>query len=379
MTLVGPLEYRVGSPGSRFEINTPALVLDLEALERNIARMAEAMKAFGRGLRPHAKSHKSTRIARMQIGAGALGVCCATLDEAEIMAAAGLTGIMITSPVTTRAKLHRLMELVAHAPDTMIVADNADNVEALSLAARAAGVTLAVLVDIELGFGRTGVTTIEALEALTCQVIAARNLKFAGLQAYGGHLQHLPEYGVRLKRTREANDFVARAVERLHASGIAVPLISGGGTGTHAIDARMGPFTEIQAGSYVFMDADYNAIAYEADKSWPFEVSLLVQTAVISNNIKGTVTVDAGTKAFALNGPKPVVSTVSLLGSAYEFSGDEHGRIRLAAGSDRPKIGDRVELIVSHCDPTVAQYNAYHCVRGDILVDIWPIDARGRR
>ncbi len=380
MTLLGPLAYPVGRPGSRFEINTPALVLDLEALERNIDRMAGAMKAFGRNLRPHAKSHKSTRIARMQIEAGALGVCCATLDEAEVMAATGLTGIMITSPITTHTKLRRLMELVARAPDTMIVADNADNVAALSLAAKTAGVTLAVLVDIELGFGRTGVTTIEGVAALTRQVIAARNLKFAGLQAYGGHLQHLSEYGTRLRKTREANDFVSGAVERLHANGIAVPLISGGGTGTHAIDGRAGPFTEIQAGSYVLMDAEYNAIAYdEAHKTWPFEVSLFVQTAVISNNIAGTITVDAGTKALALNGPKPVVNTASLLGSTYEFSGDEHGRITLAAGSERPKIGDRLELVVSHCDPTVAQYDAYHCVRGDILADIWPIDARGRR
>jgi D-serine deaminase-like pyridoxal phosphate-dependent protein len=239
--------------------------------------------------------------------------------------------------------------------------------------------TLSVLIDLDLGFGRTGVSTIEALHSVAERVLIAKNLRFAGLQAYGGHLQHLPDYEVRLKKTREASNFVVGAMKYFHTNNIVVPLITGGGTGTHTIDGRAGPFTEIQAGSYVFMDAEYNAIAYEADEPWPFEVSLYVQAAVISNNVPRSVTVDAGTKAFALNGPKPLITTRSLSGSTYDFAGDEHGWITLAAGSEQPKIGDRSEFIVSHCDPTVALYDVYHCVRGNMLVDIWPIDARGRR
>lgn len=379
MPLRGPLAYPFGKPNSRFEINTPALVLDLDALERNIACMAKTMRAFGRNLRPHAKSHKCSRIGKMQIDAGALGVCCATLDEAEVMAAAGLPGIAITSPITARSKHPRLMEVLAQAPDTLIVVDNSENVDVLSQAATSANLTLSILIDLDLGFGRTGVSTMEALHSVAERVLTAKNLKFAGLQAYAGHLQHLPEYEFRLRKTREASNFVVSAIEYFHANNIVVPLITGGGTGTHTIDGRSGPFTEIQAGSYVFMDAEYNAIAYEANESWPFEVSLFVQTAVVSSNVPTLVTVDAGTKAFALNGPKPLVTTRSLSGSTYDFAGDEHGWIILAVGSEQPKIGDRLEFIASHCDPTVALYDMYHCVRGNVLVDLWPIDARGRR
>jgi D-serine deaminase-like pyridoxal phosphate-dependent protein len=379
MTLRGPLAYSFGEQDSRFEINTPALVLDLDALERNIARMTKTMRTFGRNLRPHAKSHKCSRIGKMQIDAGAIGICCATLDEAEVMAAAGLTGIVITSPITARPKLARLMEVVAEAPATLIVVDNTENVDALSDAAASANLKLSVLIDLDLGFGRTGVSTIEALHSVAGRVLTAKTLRFGGLQAYSGHLQHLPEYELRLRETHAANDFVHLAKKYFQTNNIAVPLITGGGTGTHAIDGRAGPFTEIQAGPYVFMDAEYKAIAYEGNEAWPFEVSLFVQTAVVSNNTPAWVTVDAGTKALAVNGPKPLITADSLLGSVYDFAGDEHGRVTLASESRPPKIGERLELVVSHCDPTIALYDSYHCVRGSLLVDLWPIDARGRR
>ena len=175
MPLRGPLAYPFGKPNSRFEINTPALVLDLDALERNIACMAKTMRAYGRNLRPHAKSHKCSRIGKMQIDAGALGVCCATLDEAEVMAAAGLPGIAITSPITARSKHPRLMEVLAQAPDTLIVVDNSENVDVLSQAATSAGLTLSILIDLDLGFGRTGVSTMEALHSVAERVLTAKN------------------------------------------------------------------------------------------------------------------------------------------------------------------------------------------------------------
>lgn len=378
-TNLAPIDYRFGESGSRREINTPALVLDLDAFERNIARMAQRMQSFDRKLRPHAKSHKCSRIAKAQIAAGAVGICCATLDEAEVMVANGVRAILITSPLTTDMKIARLAELVRQAPDTAVVVDNPDNASALARTARARGVLLPVLVDVELGFGRTGVLTVDDAEALARHIRGEEGLSYAGVQAYGGHLQHLASYEERLQTCRRAHGFIAEIVARLRSLGMPPALVTGGGTGTHAIDGPSGPFTEIQAGSYIFMDAEYQGIEYGDGKDWPFENALFVQTAVTSVNVPGTVTTDAGTKAFALNGPKPRVVTAGFVGAGYEYSGDEHGRLRLAAGMAAPRLGSRIECVIPHCDPTVAHYDAFHCVRGDALVDIWPIDARGRR
>ncbi|RUZ72654.1 DSD1 family PLP-dependent enzyme [Mesorhizobium sp. M7A.F.Ca.US.006.01.1.1] len=367
-----------GEAGSRYAFGTPILVLDLDILERNIGVMAETMKRFGRALRPHAKSHKCSKIAMMQLQAGAIGICCATLDEAQIMQRAGVTSLLITSPVTTDFQIARLIDLTRRAADTMIVVDASENIEAIANAARAAGVSVNILIDIELGFGRTGVAG--PAEALMLARLARRldGVLFCGVQAYGGQLQHTADYEERARVTAEAGLFISSILNHLSQNGFETPIVSGGGTGTHAFDGSSGPFTEIQAGSYPLMDADYERIEYRPGQQWPFDVSLFVQTSVISRNVLGTVTVDAGTKALALNGARPRLTTPSLASSAYEFSGDEHGRIKLAKGVEQPRLGARLELVTSHCDPTVAQYGFYHCVRGDVLVDIWPIDARGR-
>jgi D-serine deaminase-like pyridoxal phosphate-dependent protein len=296
---------RLGLKGSRYSLNTPALLLDLDAFERNIARMAAATRDFGCNLRPHAKSHKCSRIARAQIEAGAVGICCATLDEAEVMAAADINGILITSPVTTAGKIERLVALSRQAPDTMIVVDHPDNAAALAQAARQAGVVIPVLMDVELGFGRTGVTSVEAAGVLAGTIDSEPGLSFAGVQAYGGHLQHIADYSTRLHQAQQAAQFIGATLTAVRKIGLAPRLVSGGGTGTHAIDGHNGPFTEIQAGSYVFMDAEYNAIEYDGLSAWPFETSLFVQCAIISVNIAGSASTDAGTKAFAVNGPRP--------------------------------------------------------------------------
>ena len=376
--MIDPIPCKTGRNGSRYDVNTPSLILDLDALERNIARMANIQRSFGRDLRPHAKTHKCSRIARMQIEAGASGVCCATLDEAEVMAEAGIPGILITSPITTSGKIERLVALAKRAPDTMLVADHPGNVTLLGQAARRSGARLNLLVDVELGFGRTGVGSAEDAVTLARAIGAEEGLSYAGIQAYGGHLQHVVEYGARLEVAGKAGEYIAAVLARLEASGLKAPLVTGGGTGTHAIDGRHCPFTENQAGSYVFMDADYRSVAFEEEEDWPFETALFVQTAVISNNGAASATTDAGTKAFALNGPRPVVVSPGLTGAGYDYSGDEHGRLTLAPGQ-RVELGQRIECMVSHCDPTVVLYDHYHCVRGDTLVDIWPVDARGRR
>lgn len=379
MTGLPPISYRLSEAGSRYELNTPSLVLDLDGLERNIARMAGVMRGFDRKLRPHAKSHKCSRIAQAQIAAGAVGICCATLDEAEVMVDRGIRGILITSPVTTAMKIARLIDLVSQAPDTMIVTDNKDNVSALAKAAVGRGIVMPVLVDIELGFGRTGVLSAGAAEVLARQISNERALKFVGIQAYGGHLQHTADYAERLTLSRRAHAFISDIVERLKSIGMPPEIITGGGTGTHAIDAQSGPFTEIQAGSYIFMDAEYRTVTYENGKDWPFENTLFVQTAVTSTNVAGTVTTDAGTKSFALNGPKPRIVSAGLVAASYDYSGDEHGRVTLTTGMEQPRLGERIECVIPHCDPTVVLYDRLYCVCGDAVVDIWPIDARGRR
>ncbi len=378
MTALEPIRYQLGQKGSRRNVNTPNLLLDLDAFTHNVATMATTISQAGKRLRPHFKSHKCPRIASAQMAAGAVGICCATLDEAEIAVANGLAGILLTSPITSADKILRLTRLLQKAPETQVVVENVENVQALAQAARAAGVVVPVLLDIEIGFGRTGVVDADQAQNLAGAIRGESTLRYEGVQAYGGHLQHTADYDIRVSLCAEAHRFIEGIIERLAAFGMAPSLVTGGGTGTHAIDSRTGPFTEIQAGSYVFMDAEYETITYEPRKSWPFKNSLFVQTAVISTNRPGMVTTDAGTKAFALNGEKPRVTTPGFENSIYSYLGDEHGRITLVDAAT-PSIGTKFECVPSHCDPTVALYDSYYCVRDDAVVDIWPILARGRR
>ncbi|MFC5990406.1 DSD1 family PLP-dependent enzyme [Limoniibacter endophyticus] len=368
--------HDTSSVGTRYNLNTPALVLDLDVFERNVATMAEIIKAHGKGLRPHAKSHKCPTIAQAQRDAGAIGLCCATLDEAQIMAANGLSGILITSPVTTGYKIGRVVALAEQTPDTMIVVDNPDNARNLAAAAEQKSLQINVLIDVELGFGRTGVTSPEAAVQLGNTIRNLPSLVYCGIQAYGGHLQHTVDPIERLDLCRQAHRRIEGIMDALASIEMSPPIVTGGGTGSHLIDAQEGPFTEIQAGSYIFMDAEYQTVIYAEGEKWPFDNALFVQTSVTSTNVPGFVTTDAGTKAFALNGPEPRVITSGLEVTTYEYAGDEHGRLHLNGANVRPSIGDIIECVVPHCDPTVALYGRYHCVRGDKLVDVWEISAR---
>jgi D-serine deaminase-like pyridoxal phosphate-dependent protein len=298
-----------GSPGSRFQLNTPALVLDIEALAHNIRCMASFCAESGVSLRPHAKTHKSSIIAKHQIEAGAVGVCCATIDEAEVMERAGIRGLLITTPLVSADKIARLIAVVQRAPDTVVVADHPQNVEALAESAQAGGVCIRVLVDVDLGHHRTGVLDAQHAIALARRIDARPSLAFAGIQAYGGHLQHVRGPRLRRERVEAATEVVRDLVDKLHAAGLGPAIVSGAGTGTYEMDAKSGTFTELQAGSYIFMDADYHSVGLERDAAWPFKVALFVQTMVISTNIAGFVTTDGGTKAFAVNGPPPQIAS----------------------------------------------------------------------
>ena len=366
--------HLVGRQGSRRDLNTPALVVDLDALERNIAKMAAFAGRKGIALRPHAKTHKSATIARRQVEAGALGVCCAKLGEAETLSLVGIDDILITSPVVGPPAVARLVSLAGRAKGLMAAVDHADAVAALA----ATGAKLTLVVDIDPGTQRTGVACPDAALTLARLIDAAPNLTFAGVQFYCGLEQHIPEFVRRRERISERTDYLKGIISLLTANGLTPRIITGGGTGTHSIDGELGVFTELQAGSYVFMDKEYADCDLVGDGSQAFETSLLVDTRVISANHPTVVTVDAGIKAFATEAGPPPVFSGAPIGSTYLFAGDEHGKLISPDGVAPPALGELVTFAAPHCDPTVNLYDAYHVVRGDTLVDIWGVEARGR-
>lgn len=373
----GPNAELIGEPGGRTRLDTPALVLDVEAFERNLGRMAATVRASGAALRPHAKTHKSVAVARRQIAAGAVGICCTTLGEAEVLAGAGIRGLLITSPVVTDAKIRRLAALNTDADGISVVADDPAAVAALDRATAGRERPLSVLVDLDVGVHRTGAATVDDALALARQVDAAPGLHFAGIQAYHGSVQHIADFAERRRRIAEALEPLRRLVQALVGLGLPATIVSGAGTGSHEIDSQGGLFTELQAGSYVFMDVEYNAIGFRGGAP-PFETALFVATSVVSARHPGFVTVDAGVKALATDGPLPQVSRGAPEGTVYAFRGDEHGQLTVPAGLPPPALGTVVELVTPHCDPTVNLYDRYHVCRGDTLVEIWQVDARGR-
>lgn len=376
---LGPNAYLIGVAGSRNRLDTPALVLDRAALMRNIAKMATTAARHGVGLRPHVKSHKSARIAQMQIDAGALGVSCATLGEAEAMVEAGVPGVLITSPVVSSNKLRRLVELAEKAGprQLMVVVDDARNVAELAVLAARLAYPLDVLIDYHSGYHRTGVVDENAALALARAINDTGSLRLRGLQAYGGHLQHIEGRERRNTAAAQLSHTVARLVAALESAGMPVEIVTGVGTGTHEADAAAGVFTEMQPGSYVFMDAEYAQVLAEDGQDTPFETALFVQSTVVSTQADAWVTVDAGTKSFATDSGVPVVARGVNGPSSYAFFGDEHGKL-IVASEHRPSLGAHIEFVTPHCDPTVNLYDRYHVVEGEVLVDIWPIEARGR-
>lgn len=369
--------HLIGQQGSRRSLNTPVLVLDRAALDRNIAAMAALAKARGVALRPHAKTHKSVDIARRQIAAGAIGVCCAKLGEAEVMAEAGIPGIHITSPVVPPPAIERLVALNARAERLMTVVDDPANVAALGRAFAGAGKPLQVVIDIDPGIRRTGVPSAEAAVALARAIAEAPALRYRGVQFYCGLQQHIEDYAQRRAAIEERTDYLRAVVAALAEAGFAPAIVTGSGTGTHAIDLDLGVFTELQVGSYVFMDRQYLDCDLTGDGAPPFETSLFVDARVVSAGGPGMATIDSGFKALATDGGPPKV-VAGAEGAQFMFMGDEHGAIIGPAADTRHAIGDLVTLAVPHCDPTVNLYDSYHVVEGDTLVDIWPVSARGR-
>jgi len=348
------------------EIATPALVIDLDAFERNVARMAEHCRANGVSLRAHSKTHKCAEVSRRQIAAGAIGQCCAILDEAEHLAAAGIENILITSPLVSENSVRRLIALNARARGLMAVADSAEAVSRLSQAAFTAGQTLTLLVDIDVGHHRTGIAPGEPAAALAAQIAQSPGLKFAGIQGYAGHVQHIADRAEREAASGEAIEKLRITRDLLKGRGLAPRIVSGAGTGSFDIDPARQVLTELQCGSYVFMDRQYNDVWVDGP---PFETSLFVLSRVVSANQPDMVTTDAGLKAFSTDADPPLIA-YGPKGATYSFFGDEYGKVRLADGQGA-RAGEAVVCVTPHCDPTVNLYGHYVVIRGSEVVDRW--------
>ena len=374
---LGPNEALLGEQGSRAALSTPALLLDLDRLERNIAHLAAYLGKAGHGLRPVAKIHKSVAVAKRQIEAGALGQCCATLAEAEVMADAGIPGVLLFSQVVTEPKIARLARLNVRADGLLVAVDDAAVVDRLAAAALEAGRPLRMLVDFEVGGRRTGLVAVDDALALARHIAGAEGAVYAGVQAYNGSFQREPDFAARSAEQERCTVPLVELCERLAGAGLAPEIVSGGGTGTYAIDAAAGLFSECQAGSYIFMDVNYADTPFEPDNPHPFETSLFVRTAVISARDEFAIT-DAGIKELAREELRPRVAAGADPDSLYELVGDDMGRVTVPEGARVPQVGEALECITPHCYQTLLLYDVYHCVRGDTLVDIWPIDCRSQ-
>ncbi|HYI97304.1 MAG TPA: DSD1 family PLP-dependent enzyme [Bryobacteraceae bacterium] len=334
-----------------YDLPTPALLVDIDAFESNIQRMSTA----GKKLRPHAKAHKCVNVAKRQIAAGAIGICVATVPEAELMVRAGIPGVLLTSPLADPRKMARVAAL---APDIAVVIDHPDQMRWYSEAASAANVTLNALVDLDVGDHRTGITPGEPALELAQQILRTRNLNFSGLQAYSVRASHMPAI------TNDTWQCAVDTAALLKQHGIEVSILTGGSTGSYQGDTTVPEVTELQAGSYVFMDEAYSRI-----EGIPFLNSMTVLATVISATHTDRVTVDAGFKAFSTDrpfGPSPVDPSIG----RYDYAGDEFGYIYEPRGL---RLGDRVRFIPPHCDPTVNLYDRIHICRGDTVEDVWSV------
>ncbi|MBL8598958.1 MAG: DSD1 family PLP-dependent enzyme [Devosia sp.] len=370
-----PNRHLIGQPVAVADFATPALLVDLPVLKANVVTMAKLAARHGRALRPHAKAHKSRLIGRMQLDAGAVGICCATVREAEVMAGAGLDGILVTAPVVTPAMVARLIAAREHVARLAVVVDGEAEIDLLAERARLAK-PIDVLVDVDMGQGRTGVSKAVDAVRLAAKIAATPVLRYCGVQAYYGHLQHVPALEDRRDRVAEQWRHLEGILDALGRAGLAAEIISGGGTGTHHLDLASAPFTELQPGSYLFMDAQYAAVEVAPGGS-PFHRSLSVATRVVSTTQPDRVIVDAGSKALSTDAGPALIASGAPAAAVYRFMGDEHGAVVVTEGSIRPNLGDLVTLVVPHCDPTVNLYDHFHVVEDGRLVDIWPVEARG--
>lgn len=363
----------IGAPLS--EVDTPALILDLDAFERNLAALPGKLGDRPVALRPHSKTHKSPIIALKQMAHGAVGVCCQKVAEAEALVEGGVTDVLIANEVVGASKLRRLAAL-ARAAKIAVCVDNAGNIADLEDAAAEFDASIAVLVEIDVGNRRCGVAPGRAACDLARIVSASKHLAFDGLQAYHGSAQHVREFEARRKAIEQAAAYARETKAMIEAAGIPCPRITGAGTGSFLFEAASGLYTELQCGSYVFMDADYNRNLDRSGNAVPeFEQSLFIWATVMSRPSADRAIVDAGLKAYSVDSGMPVLPDFPQ--AVLARASDEHGRIDIEGKPDGLDVGEKIRLIPGHCDPTVNLYDWYVGIRRRRVECIWPVAARG--
>ncbi|MDA0688620.1 MAG: DSD1 family PLP-dependent enzyme [Proteobacteria bacterium] len=363
---------------SKWELDTPALCVDLDLLDANIDTMQTTLASNGIASRPHAKTHKTPIIAHKQLDTGSVGICAAKVSEAEVMFQNGINDILLTTTNVTPTKIRRAMNLRQACPGFIQTTDSPENARLLSEAAQALGIVADVVVDVDPGGNRTGITPGQPALALAQLVDQLPGLTLRGLLCYDGGSQHVMGFAARRDQTLGRLVAATETFDLFNSSGLSTEIFSGGGTGTYNIDHATRGLTDVQVGSYVFMDAQYIDIGGETDNEVysDFAPSLTILTTVLNDQYAGRCTTDAGGKACTINQPWPRVKGET--GMDYTSGSDEFGTLRYGNDASRTyKVGDKLELIVSHCDPVVNLYNQMYAIRNDRVEAVWPIAARG--
>lgn len=362
----------------KYDLDTPCLILDLDILEENLRKMQVAADRAGKNLRPHAKTHKCSALAKKQLQVGAIGSCVAKVSEAEELIKAGINGILITGPVATPMKILRLVKLLDSASSLMTVVDHRNSIELLAAALHERGTSMDVLLDVNVGLNRTGVNPGEALE-LADFILSQPTLRLRGIQAYAGQVQHITSYEARKTESHECLQEAVKVFRDLQTFEEACTIFSTSGTGTFDIDLSIPEITELQVGSYVFMDTEYLAIESTENSTQfdSFSPALRLLTSVVSSNQNGFVTVDAGLKSLYKHGGIPQIVGPEHTGMEYDWFGDEYGKVTYSNIGEAPSIGTVLEFVTSHCDPTINLFDRYYLTRGNDVVGVWSIDLRG--
>lgn len=362
---------------SKWELDSPALCVDLDRMEQNIRVVQTALQGTGVGVRPHVKTHKCPEIAKMQIAAGAVGVCTAKISETEIMLNNGIANVLMTGVNITAPKIRKAMELRKKYTGFVQATDNSRNVQDLQDAAKAAGIIADVVVDIDV-MKRSGVIAGGAALSLAQMADKMPNLKFRGLLAYDGGAQHVKGYQMRKEKALQNFEPAVMTFEMVNKAGLNVEIFSGGGTGTYNIMTAVPGFTDVQVGSYVFMDCQYIEIGGAKNETVfdDFAPSLTVMTTIINANHPGRLVTDSGSKALTINRPNAFV--IGEPGFSYNAGSDEYGTVTFETSSRTYKVGDTLEVIVPHCDPVVNLYDFMYGIRKDKVESILPILARGK-